>query len=65
MMISYTTKRGGYMSRRIEPANLRSELDKMIKRGIESRVQDADGNEVGATWKEAGCWRWYFDPEAT
>lgn len=65
MTINYTTKRGGYMSRRIEPANLRSELDKMIKRGIECEVRDSDGDKVGATWKHAGRWQWFFDSDAT
>jgi hypothetical protein len=64
MMLHYTTKRGAYMGRRIESALLAVEITKMVKRGIECRAKDDEGNEVGAVWKEAGRWHWYYDPEA-
>lgn len=64
MNIAYTTKRGAWMSRPIPPTSMESEIRKMVKRGIECRVWDEDRVEVGAVWKEAGQWRWYFDPEA-
>lgn len=63
MNIQYRTKRGAYMSRRIQ-LPLKQEIAKMVKRGIECRVKDDDGIEVGATWKEARRWHWYYDPEA-
>lgn len=52
------------MSRPIPPTSMESEIRKMVKRGIECRVWSKDCIEVGAVWKEAGQWRWYFDPEA-
>jgi hypothetical protein len=64
MTLNYTTKRGAYMSRRIESAMLAVEIAKMVKRGIECRAKDDEGNEVGAVWKEAGRWHWYYDSEA-
>jgi len=64
MMLHYTTKRGAYMGRRIEPSALESEIHKMTKRRIECRAKDDDGTEIGAVWKEAGRWHWYFDRDA-
>jgi hypothetical protein len=64
MTISYFTKRGAHMTRRIEPSALEAEISKMTKRRIECRAKDDDGTEVGAVWKDAGRWHWYFDRDA-
>ena len=64
MTISYKTKRGAAMTRRIQPDALADEIAKMLKRGVECRALDDDGNQIGAVWKESGRWHWYFDTDA-
>ena len=64
MTISYTTKRGASITRRIQPDALADEIFKMLKRRVECRATDDDGNQIGAVWKEAGRWHWYFDTDA-
>lgn len=69
MTINYTTKRGATMSRIIDAQTAKSEIVKMIKRGIECRFYHGDWwsserIEAGATWKQAGRWHWYLDPDA-
>lgn len=64
MTISYTTKRGGYMRRRIDPRMLPQEIAKLVKRGIECEVLDDDGSKVGEIWKQAGRWEWFYDASA-
>ena len=65
MTIRYTTKRGAAIARRIHPQDLNNEIFKMRKRRVECRVTDDEGTQIGAVWKEAGRWHWYFDPQNT